>query len=104
MREFYQNHSVLSAVGLTMLQALAMTIRVNIAELECLGGSVRRLLRNMSNHTHDVDFTQTASRWIPGRFGSESAQHRHTLKGQAADCFRDFFETFGELRHEAWWR
>ena len=39
MREFYQNHSVLSAVGLSMLQALAMTIRVDIAELECLHGS-----------------------------------------------------------------
>ena len=73
-----------------------MTIRVNIAELECLRGSVRRLLMNMSNHTHDVDVTQAARRWIPERFWSESAHHRHTFKGQAADCSRDFLETLGE--------
>ena len=38
-----------------------------IAKLECLHGSVRRLLMNMSNHTHDVYFTQAASKWISER-------------------------------------
>ena len=56
MKEFNQSDCVSS-----VLQALAMTIRVDKAELECLHGSVRRLLMNMSKHTQDVDFTLAAS-------------------------------------------
>ena len=54
---------VLSAAGLSVLQALATTIRVD-TELECLHGSVRRLLVNMSKHEQDVDFTLAAGMWI----------------------------------------
>ena len=78
MGGFYQNHSVLSAVGLSMLQAVAMTIRVDIAEFECLHGCVRRLLMNMSNQPHDVHFSQAASRWISVRFRSEFVQQPAT--------------------------
>ena len=46
MREFNQNHSVLSAPGLSVLQALTLTIRVDLAEM-----AVRRLWVNMSKDT-----------------------------------------------------
>ena len=39
MTEFYQIHCVLSGPGSSVLQALAITIRVDVAELVCLHGN-----------------------------------------------------------------
>ena len=86
-----------------MLQSLAMTICVYIAELECLHDSVWRLLWHMSNHTHNFDLTQAASKGTSERSWKDFAQqHRHTFNSQIADCTRDFFDTFGScgMQHD----
>ena len=79
---------MLSARSFPVLHALAMTIRVDMVDLECLHGSVRHLLMNMSKHTQDVDSTLAASMWISERV-SEAEKNRKTI-AEASSGVREF--------------
>eukprot|EP00959_Pyramimonas_sp_CCMP1952_P163032 3408116-Pyramimonas_sp.AAC.1 len=64
---------------------MAILARTEISEIECLHGSLRRLLFSMGLQTHLPSFEQASARWMSSRWGKEERDPSNFRNRAAAD-------------------
>lgn len=88
-QDFVVRHDLRTSEGLASLMLVAHLVRTEITEIECLHGSLRRLLNSMGMQTHLPDFEHASARWLAARWRKEE-RDPSSFRHRDADCEAEF--------------